>query len=89
MGYFIFLSLFLLFASAPRADAYIDPGTGSYLIQVLLAVIFGVSVGFKFAWRKIASSFLKLFKKPSPPDPGMRPGDVSERQEAAVKNEEE
>ena len=41
--------------------AYLDPGTGSYLLQILLAA--GMSVLFLFGLfrRKIASFFRKLF----------------------------
>ena len=41
---------------------YLDPGTGSYVIQVILAGILGVGVGIKLFWGKIKQLFVK--KKP-------------------------
>jgi len=32
----------------PKAHAYIDPGTGSYIFQTILAVFLGLSLSFKF-----------------------------------------
>lgn len=46
----------LLVAAAP-AWAYIDPGTGSMLVQSALAVIAAVLVGGRSAWDKIKSFF--------------------------------
>lgn len=37
--------------------AYIDPGTGSYLIQLLLAGLLGIGVTMKFYWRRIVAFF--------------------------------
>jgi hypothetical protein len=42
---------------------YIDPGTGSYVIQVLLGVLMGASVAVSIFWGKIKSFFAKLFTK--------------------------
>ena len=42
------------------AFAYIDPGTGSFLIQILLGLVFGVSLGFKFIWRRVVNFFKSL-----------------------------
>lgn len=38
--------------------AYLDPGTGSYVLQMLLAVLFGALFAVKLWWEKI-----KLFLK--------------------------
>lgn len=46
----------LLLATAP-AWAYIDPGTGSMLVQSLLAVIAVVLVAGRTAWEKVKSFF--------------------------------
>jgi hypothetical protein len=32
---------------------YIDPGSGSLALQIVLAALFSISVGFKLFWRKI------------------------------------
>ena len=45
---------------------YIDPGNGSYLIQVIIAAILGVAFYFKNLWWKFRSFFFKG-KKEQPP----------------------
>jgi hypothetical protein len=39
------------------AYAYIDPGTGSYVMQVLLAAVLGASFVVKSYWNKIKTFF--------------------------------
>ena len=48
--------LWLLFP--PPTYAYIDPGTGSYLVQVVIAGLLGVLLSLKFYWARI-KAFLK------------------------------
>ena len=36
---------------------YIDPGSGSYLVQVIIAGILGIAFYFKTIWTKIKSIF--------------------------------
>jgi len=45
---------------------YIDPGSGSYLVQVIIAAILGGLFYFKNLWLKIKSLFIKN-KKETPP----------------------
>jgi len=45
---------------------YIDPGSGSYLIQVIIAAILGVAFYFRNLWWKFRSFFSKN-KKDHPP----------------------
>jgi hypothetical protein len=35
------------------AQAYVDPGTGSYFLQILIAGILGTAFAVKLYWRKI------------------------------------
>lgn len=42
----------------PPTYAYIDPGTGSYLVQVVIAGLLGVLVSLKIYWARIRT-FLK------------------------------
>jgi hypothetical protein len=42
--------------------AYLDPGTGSYLIQVLIGVILGGLYALKIFWTKIKLFFKKFSK---------------------------
>jgi hypothetical protein len=44
---------------------YIDPGTGSYVIQIIIAALVGASLGVKIFWRNIKGFFSKLFSKGS------------------------
>ncbi len=37
--------------------AYIDPGSGSYLVQVIVAAILGISFYFKSLWAWVKSIF--------------------------------
>jgi hypothetical protein len=46
-----------LFAAAAPALAYIDPGTGSMLVQSALALIAVVLVAGRSAWHKFKSFF--------------------------------
>lgn len=39
------------------AHAYIDPGTGSFVLQGILAAIVGAGVAIKLFWGKIAALF--------------------------------
>ncbi|MEJ8818271.1 hypothetical protein [Lacibacter sp. H407] len=41
---------------------YLDPGSGSYLIQVIIAAVLGVIFYFKTGWNWIKS----FFSKPKP-----------------------
>lgn len=59
------LSFALIIALAwPRnAHAYLDPGTGSMLWQMLLAGLFGALFTIKMYWRKFKAFFSKLLAK--------------------------
>lgn len=47
--------------------AYLDPGTGSMLLQVILGGIAAVGVALKLFWHKIRVA-IGLSKKPTPED---------------------
>ena len=57
------LMLLVLFFSPKRANAYLDPGTGSFFIQMAIAVIVGISFSIKIYWNKIKFQFLNLSDK--------------------------
>lgn len=52
-------AVFLLFWAGviPAAHAYLDPGTGSFVIQTLLAALFGGLFVLKSYWVRIKSWF--------------------------------
>jgi hypothetical protein len=43
------------------AHAYLDPASGSLIVQVLIATVLGVLVGFKRIWFAITDFFRRLF----------------------------
>jgi hypothetical protein len=49
------MALALILTPAP-ASAYIDPGTGSFVIQGAIAVILGTGVAVKLYWKKIVGA---------------------------------
>jgi len=51
-------------------EAYLDPGSGSYLLQLLLAGLLGSLFVVKASWGKIKGFFQRLFGRgeETPPD---------------------
>ena len=59
----IILSLIINLILANKAFAYLDPGTGSIILQAILGAI---AAGFSycvFYWNKVKNFFKKIFKK--------------------------
>jgi len=56
-----FLLIFLIVP--PQAHAYLDPGTGSYLIQIIIASVAGAGYLLKTNWGKVKDIFSKKNKK--------------------------
>jgi hypothetical protein len=48
-----------LFAPPASNAAYLDPGSGSIIIQVVMAVLLGGALILKMYWKKITSFFNK------------------------------
>lgn len=62
----LLLAGLILVVLAPPAHAYLDPGTGSYVFQVLIAGLVGAAFGIKMFWRRIKGFFMRLFgRKPA------------------------
>ncbi len=62
--HWILLSLTLLFlciAPYRRAQAYVDPGTGSYILQIILAALFGALFALRVFWAKITNAFKQMW----------------------------
>ncbi|MFQ5526267.1 MAG: hypothetical protein ACE5GX_08395 [Thermoanaerobaculia bacterium] len=60
----IILALVLLaFSSTPSAHAYIDPATGSYVLQILVAGFLGAMFALKLFWHRIVLFFQGLFSR--------------------------
>lgn len=47
----------LLFAFSIDAQAYLDPGTGSMLLQVILGGVAAIGVAAKLYWHKLRAAF--------------------------------
>jgi len=54
MSFFCLLCALIAIGSAP-AYAYLDPGTGSMILQVLLGGVAGLALAGKFYWRRFLS----------------------------------
>lgn len=56
------ISLIILFylTTPNRIYAYLDAGTGSYIIQIIIAIAVGGIFGIKIFWRKIYGFFKNL-----------------------------
>jgi len=46
---------------AKAALGYIDPGTGSYVLQVAIAFLVGIAFSVKVFWKKISAFLRKVF----------------------------
>ena len=57
-----FLVLFLL-VSTKKAYAYLDPGTGSYILQILAAGALGGLFAVKTFWRQLTTFFSNIFSR--------------------------
>jgi len=64
MRIFIIILLLVLFTDAV---AYLDPGTGSMLLQVILGGIAAVGVAVKLYWHKLRAAF-GMAEKEDPED---------------------
>ena len=62
---FIYLScnIIAIFLIVTNAYAYLDPGTGSFILQAIIGFLAALSAGFLYYWTKVKNFFLKLFKK--------------------------
>ena len=53
----------LLVAVADVASAYIDPGSGSMILQTVIAIIAGLLLSVRIWWTRISSMFLTVFRR--------------------------
>jgi hypothetical protein len=57
------LFLILAFILLPiRAHAYLDAGSGSYVLQILLGFLLTGAVFLRMAWGKVTTFFKKIFQ---------------------------
>jgi hypothetical protein len=55
------LSFLVLFPS--EAHAYLDPGTGSFILQMVIGAVLGGIVTIGLFWKRISSAFKNFFNK--------------------------
>lgn len=53
IGNSLVAATFLVILMTGTAHAYVDPGTGSYLLQILIAGILGAAFALKLYWTRI------------------------------------
>jgi len=58
-----FVAIALLLVWPHNADAYLDPGTGSYVIQLIIAGFLGGIFALKIFWKQINLFFIKIFSR--------------------------
>jgi len=58
---FIMIATLMLVCSGD-AYAYLDPGTGSYVLQIVIAGIVSALFTIKIFWRRVVDFFSNLFK---------------------------
>ena len=60
--YLIFNTI-TIFLVVTNAYAYLDPGSGSFILQAIIGFLAALSASFLYYWAKVKNFFLKLFKK--------------------------
>ena len=69
---FVFVGLYSLLLLPSFAEAYLDPGNGSMLLQLLLGGVAGLSVILKLYWRQLLTT-LGFAKKEEESVPDTQP----------------
>ncbi len=59
----IFYLFFVLTPAITRVHAYLDPGNGSYMIQLFFGGALGILVSVKLFWKQIHHFFSRFFHK--------------------------
>ena len=59
----IIFALSLVLVLYDFAHAYIDPSTGSYILQLVLAGLLGALFTLKIFWKKIKLTIIQLFSR--------------------------
>ena len=64
-SYVFFTAGIIFLLMTQDAHAYLDPGTGSFMLQILIGVLFGGLFAIKLFWRKILIFIKNIFSKGS------------------------
>jgi hypothetical protein len=62
----LLLIAYLVWVSETRVDAYLDPGSGSMLVQLLLGGVAGAAVVMKLGWERFKDVFRSKAKQTKP-----------------------
>ena len=60
---YLTLNIIAIFLIVSNAYAYLDPGTGSFILQAIIGFLAALSAGFLYYWTKVKNFFSNLFKK--------------------------
>ena len=60
---FILLVFIIILTNINNAFAYIDPGTGSIIVQMIIGGLVGVGIAIKVFWYRIKTALSPGFKK--------------------------
>ena len=63
----ILFALYLVWMSEAQVDAYLDPGSGSMLVQLLLGGVAGAAVIMKLGWERFKDIFRSSRTKQTKP----------------------
>ena len=61
------LVLYFVWMSQAQVDAYLDPGSGSMLVQLLLGGVAGAAVIMKLGWERFRDMFRSSKSNPTEP----------------------
>jgi len=64
----IFFAACIVVVYPHAAHAYLDPGTGSYLLQLAIAGLLGAAFAIKVFWLRIKDFFARVFSRGSDSD---------------------
>jgi hypothetical protein len=59
VGWVVLFVILLTFMPTTTAYAYLDPGSGSLIVQVIIAGILGILVALKLYWTRITNFILR------------------------------
>ena len=60
---YLICNIIAIFLIVTNAYAYLDPGTGSFILQAIIGFLAAISAGLLYYWTKVKNFFIKLFKK--------------------------
>jgi len=68
----VFIVFLFLIISTKPAHAYLDPGTGSFILQILAASALGGLFAIKTFWRSITGFFSGIFSRKNNTNPSKK-----------------